>query len=348
MTIPARIVILAHANRSVWSFWTAIAELYSLFFGAAAYLAGDRPLRRGSLSFSASRVPSQKKEMPESLGLPSKDNAKEEIQNNEPQTCRVNSNVKHGSERCRATIVQEAIVEPKSQTRGPIILRMRFSINRSLSEVNFMLIPSWRRVWTVGWAACLLCGTELSIAGGRGFAEPSLAHFQGTYYLILRNDAAAYVATSDDGLKFGRPRAWTFDDGKDLGSYNTQAHWLTHSEGLFLTYTRRGANNDHIARHRAPLFIAQINPQSLQVIRSTEQILLPERGVMLGNFGASPITAQESWVTDAEFISRLVDPNAGTRPHPKGADGTVWVGRAKWSKPNPLATGTTISTKEQR
>ncbi|MFO0919905.1 MAG: hypothetical protein U0872_16530 [Planctomycetaceae bacterium] len=47
-----------------------------------------------------------------------------------------------------------------------------------------------------------------------------------------------------------------------------------------MAYTRRGANNDHIARHRAPLFVAQVDLQSLQVIRSTEQILLPERGVM--------------------------------------------------------------------
>jgi hypothetical protein len=35
------------------------------------------------------------------------------------------------------------------------------------------------------------------------------------------------------------------------------------------------------------------------------------------------ITPTESGVTDAEFISRLVDPDAGKRPHPKGADGTV-------------------------
>lgn len=177
-------------------------------------------------------------------------------------------------------------------------------------------------------------GTELSIAGGRGFTEPSLARFQGTYYLTLRNDHRGYVTISEDGLTFASPRPWTFDDGQDLGSYNTQAHWLTHSEGLFLAYTRRGANNDHIARHRAPLFVAQVNPQSLQVIRSTEQALLPERGVMLGNFGAAAITPSESWVTDAEFISRLVDPDAGKRPHPRGADGTVWVGRVLWSRPN--------------
>ncbi|MFO0919904.1 MAG: hypothetical protein U0872_16525 [Planctomycetaceae bacterium] len=55
-----------------------------------------------------------------------------------------------------------------------------------------------------------------------GDSRNSLTLFQGKYYLTLRNDAAAYVATSDDGLNFGQPRAWTFDDGQDLGSYNTQ------------------------------------------------------------------------------------------------------------------------------
>ena len=122
-------------------------------------------------------------------------------------------------------------------------------------------------------------------------------------------------------------KEWTFDDGQELGSYNTQAHWLSHSDGLFLTYTRRGANNDHIARNRAPLFIAEVDPVNLRVIRSTEQILIPERGVMLGNFGAAPITKNESWVTDAEFI-------VGDKPDPRGADGTVWTARVIWSKKN--------------
>jgi hypothetical protein len=102
-----------------------------------------------------------------------------------------------------------------------------------------------------------------------------------------------------------------------------------HSDGLFLGYTRRGANNDHVFRNRAPIFIAQVDPENLQVLRATEQALLPDRGVMLGNFGATGITPQESWVTDAEFI-------LGSTPHPKGADGTVWLGRVRWSAPNRL------------
>ncbi len=172
-------------------------------------------------------------------------------------------------------------------------------------------------------------GDEISTTSGRGFYEPSLAIFRDKYFLTLRNDSAAYVTSSTDGLHYAPVKKWTFEDGQDLGSYNTQAHWLSHSGGLFLSYTRRGANNDHIARHRAPIFIAQVNPETLQVLRQTEQALLPERGVMLGNFGAAAISPGESWVTDAEYVF-------GTKPHPKGADGTTWLGRVKWSSPNKM------------
>ena len=170
-------------------------------------------------------------------------------------------------------------------------------------------------------------GNEMTIPSGRGLYEPSLTRNGGTYFLTLRSDDAAWVATSDDGLNFTAPRKWTFDDGADLGSYNTQAHWLSHSHGLFLCYTRRGAHNDHIARNRAPIFVAQVDPVTLQVLRRTESPLLPERGVMLGNFGAAAITPGESWVTDSEYI-------VNDKPHPQGADGTTWLGRIKWSKPN--------------
>lgn len=171
-------------------------------------------------------------------------------------------------------------------------------------------------------------GDELAMSGGRGFAEPSLASFRGRYYLTLRNDARAYVTTSDDGLRYAPVRPWTFDDGTDLGSYNTQAHWLVHSDGLFLSYTRRGADSDHIPRNRAPLFLAQVDPEKLHVIRSTEKALIPERGVMLGNFGAAAITPDEAWVTDSEFL-------VSDKPHPKGADGSTWVAKVRWSRPGP-------------
>lgn len=173
-------------------------------------------------------------------------------------------------------------------------------------------------------------GDELALAGGRGLAEPSLALYHGKYFLTLRNDARGYVTTSDDGLSYAPIRPWTFDDGQELGSYNTQQHWLVHSDGLFLSYTRRGANNDHIARNRAPLFLAQVDPDRLAVLRETEQAIMPERGVMLGNFGAAAISPDESWVTDAEFI-------VSEKPHARGADGSTYAARVRWSRPNRLA-----------
>jgi hypothetical protein len=174
-------------------------------------------------------------------------------------------------------------------------------------------------------------GDELALNDARGIYEPSLCKFDGKYYLTLRNDNRGYATVSEDGLHFAPIRPWRFDDGSELGSYNTQQHWLAHGDGLFLAYTRRGANNDQIPRHRAPLFLAQVNPHDLTVIRRTEQVLIPERGVQLGNFKASAITAAESWVTDAEF---LLDDQA----HPRGADGSVFAARVIWSKPNKLVT----------
>ena len=43
-------------------------------------------------------------------------------------------------------------------------------------------------------------------------------------WAALRNDDFTAVCRSRDGLRFEEPREWTFDDCKELGSYNTQAH----------------------------------------------------------------------------------------------------------------------------
>jgi hypothetical protein len=175
-------------------------------------------------------------------------------------------------------------------------------------------------------------GNVLSDHTKRGLAEPSITWQGGRYYLTIRHDDYAYVTTSRDGLTYGPMRKWTFDDGSDLGSFNTQQHWLAHSGGLYLCYTSRRPENRHIARARAPLFIGQVDTDRLCVIRQTEQILIPERGLMLGNFGAAAITPQESWVTDAEFIWY----KAGLKPTAKGGNGSVWVARVEWDKPNGL------------
>jgi hypothetical protein len=178
-------------------------------------------------------------------------------------------------------------------------------------------------------------GGELAVQGGRGLYEPSLATAGGRFFLTLRNDTAAYVASSRDGLNFDAPRRWTWDDGTDLGSYNTQAHWVTHGDALFLVYTRRGAGNDHVVRHRAPLFMAQVDPERLVVLRATERILVPERGARLGNFGVTEVRPHETWVTVAEWMQgppamRIIPPD-----NPWGASNRVYAARIRFDQPPP-------------
>jgi len=172
-------------------------------------------------------------------------------------------------------------------------------------------------------------GTELTLPGGRGLYEPSLTKFGDRYFMTLRNDLAGYVAVSRDGMRFDKPQVWRFDDGTELGNYNTQQHWVTHSDGLFLVYTRRGANNDHVFRHRAPLFIAQVDPARLCVLRATERILIPQRGARLGNFAVTAVSPDETWVTVTEWMQP-----AGCEKY--GSDNSVYAARILWSKPNTL------------
>lgn len=183
-------------------------------------------------------------------------------------------------------------------------------------------------------------GDELSVPDPRGFCEPSLIRFDQRFFLTLRNDLRGYVATGKDGLHYEQPRPWTFDDGADLGSYNTQQHWLAHSDGLFLVYTRRGAGNDAVIRHRAPLFMAQVDPDRLCVIRSTERELVPNRGAQLGNFGATAVTPSESWVVTTEHMQGDAhDPYNLELTERRGANARVYLCRIHWSRPNRLAPG---------
>ena len=177
-------------------------------------------------------------------------------------------------------------------------------------------------------------GDEFTLNAGRGLFEPSLTRFGKKYYLTMRNETAGYVAVSDDGMRFTKPRRWEFDDGTELGTYNTQSHWVSHAEALYLVYTRKGANNDHIFRHRAPLFIAQVDPEKLHVIRKTERIAVPEHGARLGNFGIVDVNENETWITVAEWMQTW-GPNYVLPPdNPHGGNNRVWAARLLWSQPN--------------
>ncbi len=175
-------------------------------------------------------------------------------------------------------------------------------------------------------------GNELTIEAGRGMLEPSLVEFDGRYYMTIRaEDGRGYVSVSDDGLHWAAKKAWAWDDGRPLTMSTTQQHWLAHHEGLFLVYTRKAKENVNVMRWRSPLYIARVDPKTLQLVRSSERIVLPMRGdgiddaknvARMGNFHVTEASAEESWVTVGECL-----PASGWR-------GDVLLSRIRWRRPN--------------
>lgn len=196
-------------------------------------------------------------------------------------------------------------------------------------------------------------GNEMACPDPRGFCEPSVTRFQGRFFLTLRNDVKGYVSVSEDGLTYAPPRPWTFDDGSELGNYNTQQHWVTGRDALYLVYTRRGLQNDHVFRHRAPLVMAQVDPERLCVLRETERVVVPERGARLGNFSVTQVSDSETWIVAGEWMqnggenARVMLNKLGVRDPDRlppnragqhyaaececfGSDNTIWVARILW------------------
>jgi hypothetical protein len=147
-------------------------------------------------------------------------------------------------------------------------------------------------------------------------------------------DGHGYVAVSDDGLNYRRKTAWAWDDGEPIAMSTTQQHWLTHSNGLFLVYTRKDNSNANVIRWRSPLWVARVDAERLCLIRHSEQIVLPLVGdgvnkpdevALMGNFAVTNVNPHESWVTVGEWLPR------------RGAKGDLLMSRIRWSRPNSLA-----------
>ena len=177
-------------------------------------------------------------------------------------------------------------------------------------------------------------GPPLTNDKGRGLLEPSVTKFADRYWVTIRaEDNRGYVSTSEDGLHWEKIRPWSWDDGTALKMSTTQQHWLTHSDGLFLVYTRRDASNENVIRWRSPLWVARVDPKRACLIKSTERVVLPLVGdgvsdpdhvALMGNFNITNVSPNESWVTVGEWL-----PKAGYR-------GNVLLARIRFTKPNNL------------
>jgi len=174
-------------------------------------------------------------------------------------------------------------------------------------------------------------GNQLRLAVRRGLLEPSLAAFGGKYYMTIRaEDDRGYVSISDDGLHWAGKRPWCWDDGEPLTLSTTQQRWLPHSDGLFLVYTRKASENVNVMRWRAPLYVAEVDPRTLRLVRRSERIALPMSGdgvndpirvAHLGNFHTNPVTPEISLVTVGEVLLKTYR-------------GDTLIARVRWSRPN--------------
>lgn len=207
-----------------------------------------------------------------------------------------------------------------------------------------VLLPAYGVASGVHFSTVMRCGFDgktlayqqhgdLTAPEGDGaFHEPSLAQFDGRFFLTLRSNTDGFIAVSRDGLRFDRPQRWTYDDGQPLNSVSTQQHWITQRDGLYLVYCRRGPENERVFRYRAPLFIGQVDPDKRCIIRETERAIIPDRGATLGNFGTALATPDEAWVTDAEWMQHGLDApwNDPVACEAGGSDNSVWAVRMRW------------------
>ena len=155
-------------------------------------------------------------------------------------------------------------------------------------------------------------GDILENPAGRGLLEPSVILYNKRFYLTLRaEDDHGYVSVSDDGLSWEPIKPWAWDNGQMLTMSSTQQHWLAHKGKLYLVYTRKTEKNCNVMRWRSPLFISEVDPNSLCLIKDSEKDVFPlvgdgvndpESVPMMGNFQAVSISESESIITDGDCL----------------------------------------------
>jgi len=177
-------------------------------------------------------------------------------------------------------------------------------------------------------------GNILRFSAGRGLLEPSLAALGGEVFMTIRaENGQGFVTRSRDGMEWEPMRPWAWDDGGAIEMSTTQQRWLSHSDGLWLVYTRRDQSNTAVMRWRAPLYMALVEEKRLCLVRATERVAMPLEGdgvrdgagvEHLGNFHTNPVSRDESLIS------------VGTMITARKYAGTVRIARIRWARPNGL------------
>ena len=77
--------------------------------------------------------------------------------------------------------------------------------------------------------------------------------------------------------------------------------------------------------------MAEVDRETLRVIRSTERIAVPERGARLGNFGCVHLNDRESWVIASEWMqTNPPNPSDWRRCMSYGSENSIFISRIRF------------------
>jgi hypothetical protein len=76
--------------------------------------------------------------------------------------------------------------------------------------------------------------------------------------------------------------------------------------------------------------MAEVDPERLCVVRSTERPVVPERGARLGNFGTTQVSGSEGWVVVSEWMqTNPPKPTDCTVCERYGSDNAIFIARIR-------------------
>lgn len=171
----------------------------------------------------------------------------------------------------------------EDQSRRPVVLRFEFDGSR-LHYVEHGPYLSEENVVRQGWS------------------NTSLVRYNDKYLLFIRRDRNSSVAESVDGLHFKESKPLLWDNGERVNMNNNSSKWLLLDGKLYITYTRVNEMSGNVLDMRAPLFIAQLDPDNLTMIKASEQIVFPQQHARMDNHTTVSISDKEAWVISGETI----------------------------------------------
>lgn len=133
--------------------------------------------------------------------------------------------------------------------------------------------------------------------------EYHLTKMGSRFYLAMRCPDQNRIAVSTDGQKFEPAVELRWDDGSLVPSVATQMRWVRQQGKLYLVYTRENEDGKGVFRHRAPLWMAELDTKTVRLKKATEVVVVPVSPGRddLGNFGTTFVTDELSFITTSEF-----------------------------------------------